>query len=93
MFPFIPDFRRGREGVPPNNLLNYGYAILRAIVKRSLVGSGLLLLVFIITTDTMPIVWPTTLVSLYRPFVDKSVVELVQEEMESGNNPDKIELN
>ena len=29
----------------------------------------------------------------YRPFVDKLVVELVQEEMESGNNPDKIELN
>ena len=38
----IPNFTRGREGVPPNNLLNYGYAILRAIVARALVSSGLL---------------------------------------------------
>lgn len=42
LFPTLPDFRRGREDSPPNNLLNYGYAILRAIVARSLVGSGLL---------------------------------------------------
>ena len=28
--------------MPPNNLLNYGYAILRATVARSLVGAGLL---------------------------------------------------
>ena len=37
-----PDFVRGREGEYPNNLLNYGYAILRAITARALVGSGLL---------------------------------------------------
>ena len=42
LFPELPDFTRGREGIPPNNLLNYGYAILRAVVARSLVGSGLL---------------------------------------------------
>lgn len=41
-FPEYPDFVRGREGEPPNNLLNYGYAILRAVVARALVGSGLL---------------------------------------------------
>lgn len=35
-------FFRRREGEPPNNFLNYGYAILRAIVARNLVGSGLL---------------------------------------------------
>lgn len=35
-------FIRDREGEAPNNLLNYGYAILRAIVARNLVGSGLL---------------------------------------------------
>lgn len=35
-------FSRDRYGPPPNNLLNYGYAILRATVARSLVGSGLL---------------------------------------------------
>lgn len=41
-FPEFPGFVRGREGDPPNNLLNYGYAILRAVVARALVGSGLL---------------------------------------------------
>ena len=35
LFGDIKGFRRDREGVPPNNLLNYGYAILRAVVARS----------------------------------------------------------
>lgn len=39
---WIEGFTRDREGIPPNNLLNYGYAILRAVVARSLVASGLL---------------------------------------------------
>ena len=42
IFPEIPRFVRGRDGEPPNNLLNYGYAILRAVVARSLVAAGLL---------------------------------------------------
>lgn len=42
LFGYIPGFIRGRDGVPPNNLLNYGYAILRAVMARSLVASGLL---------------------------------------------------
>jgi len=83
LFPNIPDFRRGREGVPPNNLLNYGYAILRAIVARSLVGSGLLPTfgihhhnkynAYCLADDIM---------EPYRPFVDKLVVEI----MDSGEN-------
>lgn len=36
------NFTRDRYGVPPNSYLNYSYAILRAIVARALVGSGLL---------------------------------------------------
>lgn len=35
-------FNRDRFGEPPNNLLNYTYAILRAMTARALVGSGLL---------------------------------------------------
>ena len=39
----FPDgFTRDKDGIPPNNLLNYGYAILRAVIARALVGSGLL---------------------------------------------------
>ena len=83
MFPYIPEFRRGREGVPPNNLLNYGYAILRAIVARSLVASGLLPTLgihhhnrynaYCLADDIM---------EPYRPFVDKLVIEI----MESGED-------
>lgn len=93
MFPMIPDFRRGREGNPPNNLLNYGYAILRATVARALVASGLLPTLgihhhnrynaYCLADDIM---------EPYRPFVDKLVVEVVDAELEKGNNHDKIEL-
>ena len=38
----IEHFTRGQHGEPPNNLLNYGYAILRALVARALVSSGML---------------------------------------------------
>lgn len=78
LFPNITGFRRGREEMPPNNLLNYGYAILRAVVARALVGSGLLPTfgihhhnrynAYCLADDIM---------EPYRPFVDKLVVEIV----------------
>lgn len=37
----IDGFNRQQNGIPPNNLLNYGYAILRGITARALVGSGM----------------------------------------------------
>lgn len=71
-------FIRDREGVPPNNMLNYGYAILRAVVARGLVSSGLLPTLgihhhnrynaYCLADDIM---------EPYRPFVDKLVVEIV----------------
>ena len=38
---FGKEFIRARYGEPPNNLLNYGYTLLRAAVTRALMGSGL----------------------------------------------------
>ena len=38
----LNNFTRCRDGIPPNHLLNYGYAILRAVVARALVSSGML---------------------------------------------------
>ena len=35
------DFRRNIEGPPPNNLLNYGYMVMRAAVARALCSAGL----------------------------------------------------
>lgn len=79
VFPEIPGFRRDREGHPPNNLLNYGYAILRAVIARSLVASGLLPTfgihhhnrynAYCLADDIM---------EPYRPFVDKLIVEMVE---------------
>jgi CRISP-associated protein Cas1 len=36
-----PDFRRSRYGGGPNSLLNYGYAVLRAIIARGICAAGL----------------------------------------------------
>lgn len=38
----LKGFSRMQRGIPPNNLLNYGYSILRAVTARALIGSGIL---------------------------------------------------
>ena len=80
LFGHIADFNRDREGVPPNNLLNYGYAILRAVVARALVSSGMLPTLgihhhnrynaYCLADDIM---------EPYRPYVDEQVFNLVKE--------------
>ena len=35
------DFRRDREGLPPNGVLNYGYSVMRAAIARAICGAGL----------------------------------------------------
>lgn len=87
IFPSIPEFTRGRDGVPPNNMLNYGYAILRAIVARALVGCGLLPTLgihhhnrynaYCLADDIM---------EPYRPYVDEIVIKIV----DSGINIENI---
>nr|WP_314867818.1 type II CRISPR-associated endonuclease Cas1 [uncultured Prevotella sp.] len=79
VFTTYPNFVRDREGTPPNNLLNYGYAILRAIIARALVGSGLLPTLgihhhnrynaYCLADDIM---------EPYRPYVDQLVLDLIQ---------------
>ena len=36
------EFRRDAKGAPPNNMLNYGYMVMRAAVARALCSGGLL---------------------------------------------------
>ncbi|MHC4194270.1 MAG: type II CRISPR-associated endonuclease Cas1 [Planctomycetota bacterium] len=36
------DFRRSPNGPPPNNMLNYGYMVMRAAIARALCSAGLL---------------------------------------------------
>jgi CRISP-associated protein Cas1 len=81
------DFTRGRFDDDPNNLLNYGYAVLRAVIARSLVGSGLLPTLgihhrnkynaFCLADDIM---------EPYRPYVDRVVLSILKEQ------PDATEL-
>ena len=55
------DFRRHRENEDQNILLNYGYAVLRAIVARAICTAGLHpSSEFITITATTPFAWPTT---------------------------------
>ena len=77
---YIDGFVRGREEDSPNDLLNYGYAILRAIVARALVCSGLLPTLgvhhhnrynaYCLADDIM---------EPYRPYVDILVFQIIKE--------------
>ena len=95
LFSDYPDFVRDREGGPPNNLLNYGYAILRAVIARALVGSGLLPTLgihhhnrynaYCLADDIM---------EPYRPYVDQLVIDILHksEEVTSLSKELKMEL-
>lgn len=79
---FFPDFlafTRQRDGPPPNNLLNYGYAILRALVARALVGSGLLPVMGIHHRNQYnAYCLADDIMEPYRPYVDAEVYQLVR---------------
>ncbi len=75
----IADFKRGRFEAEPNNLLNYAYAILRAITARSLVGSGLLPTLGIHHHNKYnAYALADDIMEPYRPFVDLVVQDLVE---------------
>lgn len=79
LFSDIDGFARDREGECPNNMLNYGYAILRAIIARALVSSGLLPTLgihhhnrynaYCLADDIM---------EPYRPYVDRLVYGIIE---------------
>lgn len=78
LFPEFLNFTRHREGNPPNNLLNYGYAIVRALVAQSLVGSGLLPTLGIFHRNQYnAYCLADDIMEPYRPFVDKVVCNIV----------------
>lgn len=77
---FGSGFVRAREGVEPNNLLNYGYTILRAAVARSLMGSGLFPAFGIFHRNrynAFPLA--DDIMEPYRPYVDEIVFCLYAE--------------
>lgn len=93
---FGEDFVRERKGAPPNHLLNYGYAILRAATARALVGHGLLPACSIQHHNRYN-AYPLAddMMEPYRPFVDQAVRELYQDNTPCRStitNPDKARL-
>lgn len=93
LFAKIDGFTREREGIPPNNLLNYGYAILRAIVARGLVASGLLPTfgihhhnrynAYCLADDIM---------EPYRPYVDELVFNIINSGIDYTNITKEIKV-
>ena len=93
LFTEYPNFVREREGIPPNNLLNYGYAILRAIIARALVGSGLLPTLgihhhnrynaYCLADDIM---------EPYRPYVDQLVLDIIHNYTEISDITREIKM-
>jgi CRISPR-associated protein Cas1 len=81
IFIEINHFRRARYGDAPNNLLNYGYAVLRAIVARSLVGSGLFPAIGIHHRNKYnPYCLADDIIEPYRPYFDELVIDIMNEE-------------
>jgi CRISPR-associated protein Cas1 len=72
------NFSRERYGEEPNNLLNFGYAVLRSIVARALVSSGLLPVLGIFHRNKYnPYCLADDIMEPYRPFVDKLVYNYI----------------
>ncbi|HVZ96619.1 MAG TPA: type II CRISPR-associated endonuclease Cas1 [Chitinophagaceae bacterium] len=78
LFPAAWQFFRKREGPPPNNLLNYGYAILRATVARAIAGAGLLPTLGIFHRNRYnAYCLADDIMEPYRPFVDIIVRRII----------------
>ncbi len=76
----IENYRRQRFGEPPNHLLNYGYAILRAVCARALVASGMLPVVGIFHRNKYnAYALADDMMEPYRPFVDQLVCTLLEQ--------------
>lgn len=80
IFPPAWQFFRKREGPPPNNLLNYGYAILRAAMARAITGAGLLPTFGIFHRNRYnAYCLADDMMEPYRPFVDMVVRSIIDQ--------------
>lgn len=87
VFPANPHFVRGQFDDTANRLLNYGYAVLRAVIARALVGSGLLPTLGIHHHNRYdPFCLADDLMEPYRPYVDRLVWDLLTVDPETELN-------
>lgn len=72
------DFARGDDTHLINPLLNYGYAILRAVVARAIVATGLIPSIGLFHSNKYnPYCLADDIMEPYRPYVDKKVCEII----------------
>jgi len=72
------NFTREREGDAPNNFLNFGYAVLRSIVARALVSSGLNPTIGIFHRNKYnAYCLADDIMEPYRPYIDEIVCQLM----------------
>lgn len=86
-------FIRKREGTSPNDLLNYGYSILRAATARALLGSGLLPNLGIFHKsryNAFPLA--DDVMEAFRPYVDDIVYSLFDKGVTELNKDSKLAL-
>ena len=78
--PFYSNFKRERSGAFPNALFNFGYTILRGVVARALVASGLIPVLGIHHHNKYTAYGlADDLMEPYRPLVDRWVLQLLKE--------------
>jgi CRISPR-associated protein Cas1 len=78
VFPDFLQFKRFREGTPPNNLLNYRYSLISAITARSIVASGLMPTLGIFHRNQYnAFCLADDMLEPYRPYVDAIVCHIV----------------
>lgn len=74
-----PDFLRGRFGDSPNQFFNFGYSVLRSIVARALVETGLLPVLGIFHKNKYnPYCLADDIMEPYRPFIDLLVMNWLE---------------
>jgi CRISP-associated protein Cas1 len=79
-----PHFRRKRDANDQNRLLNYGYAILRALTARAICGAGLHPALGVHHHNRYdPFALASDLMEPFRPLVDETVARIV---FEHGEN-------
>lgn len=87
------DFRRDPDDAPPNNLLNYGYMVLRAACARAIVAAGLhpvFSLQHAHRANTFALA--DDLVELFRPMVDAEARDLHRAGVRGLDRPAKQRL-
>ena len=81
LFEHLPIVTRDREGIEPNSMLNYGYAIVRAIVARALVNAGLHPTLGIFHRNKYnAYCLADDIMEPYRPYVDRLVMQIMDED-------------